>query len=73
MIYILSFIKIGSGIRKLMGGGDYRHTQEGDLITLLLLFLQNKESRLKGTKICVFLLYMFNPGHNVTITHQNLE
>jgi hypothetical protein len=47
MIYIPSFIKIGSGIRKLMGGGGTQiHIQHGDLI-ILLLFFQNKESRLK--------------------------
>jgi hypothetical protein len=44
MIYIPSFIKIGSGIQKLLGG---IHRQHGDLISLLLSF-QNKESRLKG-------------------------
>jgi hypothetical protein len=39
MIYIPSFIKIGSGIQKLMGY-TYRHTlgQQGDLISLLLVF-----------------------------------
>jgi hypothetical protein len=42
MIYIPSFIKTGSGIQKLIGG-IHRHRQHGDL----LLFLQNKESRLK--------------------------
>jgi hypothetical protein len=41
MIYIQSFIKIGSGIQKLT-----LHRQQGDLISLSLLF-QNKESRLK--------------------------
>jgi hypothetical protein len=43
MIYIPSFIKIGSGIQKLIGR---IHRKHGDLISLLL-FLQNKESRLK--------------------------
>jgi hypothetical protein len=53
VIHVSSFIKIGSGIQKLMGGGDtqkhrhtHTHTEQGDLISLLL-FLQNKESRLK--------------------------
>jgi hypothetical protein len=43
MIYILvSFIKTGSGIKKLMGGGDTQmNRQDG------LLFFQSKESRLK--------------------------
>jgi hypothetical protein len=48
VIYVTSFIKIGSGIQKLMGGGDtqtYTHTQQRDLISLLYFF-QNKESRL---------------------------
>jgi hypothetical protein len=42
MIYIPSFIKIGSGILKLTGG---IHRQHGDPISLLLFF-QNNESRL---------------------------
>jgi hypothetical protein len=41
MIYIPSFIKNGSGIQKMKG--------EGDTQTLLsILFLQNKEIRLKS-------------------------
>jgi hypothetical protein len=36
MIYILRFIKIGSGVQNLMGGGGHR--QHGDLISLLLSF-----------------------------------
>jgi hypothetical protein len=43
MIYIPSFIKIASGIQKLMGG---IHRQHGDRISLLS-FSQNKKSRLK--------------------------
>jgi hypothetical protein len=43
MIYIPSFIKIGSGIQKVI---EETHRQHGDLISLLLFFL-NKESRLK--------------------------
>jgi hypothetical protein len=36
MIYIPSFIKIGSGIQRLLGGGGIRrHTEHGDLISLL--------------------------------------
>jgi hypothetical protein len=42
MIFIPSYVKIGSGIEKLIGG----HRQHGDLISLRLYF-QNKESRLK--------------------------
>jgi hypothetical protein len=45
MICIPSLIKIGSDIQKLIGG-IHRHRQHGDLISLLLFF-QNKESRLK--------------------------
>jgi hypothetical protein len=44
MIYIPSFIKIGSGIQKLRRTQARRH--QGDLISLLLFF-QNEESRLK--------------------------
>jgi hypothetical protein len=47
MIYNLK--KIGSGFRKLLVEYTYKthtHRQQGDFISLLL-FLQNKESRLK--------------------------
>jgi hypothetical protein len=43
MIYTPSFIKIGSGIQKLIEGID---TQQVGIISLLSFF-QNKESRLK--------------------------
>jgi hypothetical protein len=33
MIYIPSFIKIGAGIRKLIGGNAQTHREQGDLIT----------------------------------------
>jgi hypothetical protein len=44
VIYVPSFIKIGSGVQKVIGG---IHRQQGDLISLLLFFL-NKESRLRN-------------------------
>jgi hypothetical protein len=46
MIYIPSFIKTGSGIHNLIEGDSQTHRQHGGLISLLLFF-QNKESRLK--------------------------
>jgi hypothetical protein len=50
IIYIRSFIKIGSGIKKFSGGdihtNTHTHRQQGYLISLLLSF-QNKECRLK--------------------------
>jgi hypothetical protein len=52
VIYIPSFIKIGSGVQKLIEGihrdthtHTHTHGQQRDLISLLF---QNKESRLKG-------------------------
>jgi hypothetical protein len=45
MIHI-RFIKIGSGIQKLIRGDSHTERQHGDGISLLSLF-QNKESRLK--------------------------
>jgi hypothetical protein len=47
IIYIPSFIKIGSGIQKLRD--MQTHRQYGDPISLLLFiyFFQNRESRLK--------------------------
>jgi hypothetical protein len=50
MIYIPSFIKIGSGIQKLTVGDTQTYGQHGDLISLLLFF-QHKESKLKQAKI----------------------
>jgi hypothetical protein len=44
---IPSSINIASGIRKLIGGNTQTHRQHGDIISLLLFF-QNKESRLKS-------------------------
>jgi hypothetical protein len=39
MIYIPSFIKIGSGIQKLMGGGDIQtHREHGDRLSLHFYF-----------------------------------
>jgi hypothetical protein len=47
MIYVLSFIKINSGIKKFLGGIHMHHThrQQGNFISLLL-FLQIKGSML---------------------------
>jgi hypothetical protein len=47
MIYIPSFMKIGSGIQKLIGG---IHRQHGDLISLLSFF-KNKLRWLKKAKL----------------------
>jgi hypothetical protein len=44
VIYVPSFVEIGSGIQKLIGG-IHRHREQRDLISLLYFF-QNKESRL---------------------------
>jgi hypothetical protein len=56
MIYVPSFIKIGSGVQKLIGGihrhtqtNIHTHRQKRELISLLYFF-QNKESRLKKDK-----------------------
>jgi hypothetical protein len=50
MIYIPSFIKIDSSIRKLIGGNPPTHRQHGDRIRLLSFFL-NKESGLKNRTV----------------------
>jgi hypothetical protein len=46
VIYVSSFIKSGSGIQKLLGRDAQTHRHQGDIISLLSLFFQNKESRL---------------------------
>jgi hypothetical protein len=38
MIYIPSFIQIGSGIQKLIGGDSQTHREHGDLTSLLYFF-----------------------------------
>jgi hypothetical protein len=49
MIYVPSFINIGSSIQRLLGGGyTYGHRQQGDLINLL--FFLNEENRPKTIK-----------------------
>jgi hypothetical protein len=62
MIYIPSFIKISSGIRKLIGE---IHRQHGDLISILLFF-QNKESMLK-------IQYMFHKFRGLLTFHNALS
>jgi hypothetical protein len=49
VIYVLSSIKIGSGIQELMRGDTQTHRRPGDLISLLAFF-QNEDSRLKINK-----------------------
>jgi hypothetical protein len=62
MIYIPSFIKIGSGIQKLIGGDTQR--QHGDRISLLQFFFRNMQSGLKthlGRRVkCPLVLSSFN-------------
>jgi hypothetical protein len=51
VIYVPSFIKIASGIQKLMGGGGYTyaptHTHTATSSHKPTLFFQNRETRLK--------------------------
>jgi hypothetical protein len=49
MIYIPSFINIGSGIQKLMGDTQ-THIQHGNIISIFIFF-QNKESRHKSKHV----------------------
>jgi hypothetical protein len=60
MMYAPNFIKIGSGIQKLMGGGILIQTrrEQGDLISPLVFF-QNKERRLKTRHSCGVKLSSF--------------
>jgi hypothetical protein len=60
MIYIPNFIKIISGIRKLMGGIQ-THRQGGDRISLL------KESRLKNCKREYFPILSFQKNNNYLV------
>jgi hypothetical protein len=58
IIYIPSFIKIGSGIRKLIVVLQ-THKQYGDLISLFL-FLQNNGNRLKVRRLHTVRLKLFS-------------
>jgi hypothetical protein len=47
VIYLPSFMKIGSGVQKLIGGQTHTHGQQRDVMCKPILFFQNEESRLK--------------------------
>jgi hypothetical protein len=49
MMFIPSFLKVGSGILNLMGKGFTDRQREHGLISLLSVYIQNKERRLKIT------------------------
>jgi hypothetical protein len=50
LIYVPSFIKIGSGVQKLIGGGyTHTHGQQRDLISLLYFFKIRKVGYLSTT------------------------
>jgi hypothetical protein len=51
VIYVPSFIKIGSGVQKLIGGYTDTHTRTVTRSHTPTLFFQNKESRLKTGNI----------------------
>jgi hypothetical protein len=51
MIYIPSFIKSGSGIQNLMGGGIYRHTDSMEIARVYFYFFKIKRSKLKEQSI----------------------
>jgi hypothetical protein len=58
MIYIPSFVTIGSGIQEFMEG--YTCRQQDDLISLLLLLsFQNKENGIKYSSFVRGLLYFY--------------
>jgi hypothetical protein len=50
-LYIPTFIKIGSGIQKLIGGHTDTNTEDGDRLSRLL-YPQKKGSRLKADCAC---------------------
>jgi hypothetical protein len=50
MIYISSFIKIGSGIENLIWEATQTHRQHGDLTSLLVFFF-NEVSRLTASVV----------------------
>jgi hypothetical protein len=62
-VYMRSFIKTGSGIQKIMGGGrdSQTHRYHGNLISLLSFFY-NKESRLRKVVILTVILHRYGAG-----------
>jgi hypothetical protein len=69
VIYASSFIKIDSGVQRLLGGYTDRHTythgHQHDLISLLYFF-QNKKSRLKILE-ALLIIWRFNSTLNFTL------
>jgi hypothetical protein len=65
VIYVPSFIKIGSSVQKLMGGGGgYTETRTAKWSHKPTLFFQNKESRLKNSSVgivCVLAKIQTHP------------
>jgi hypothetical protein len=52
MIYVPSFIKIGLGIQKLIGGDSQILKQCGDPISLILFFKKKESKLITNYKLC---------------------
>jgi hypothetical protein len=63
MIYIPSFVKIGSGIRKLIRGNT--HSQNGDLVKSFFFF-QNMRRKLNTEQITWNMRYVYQIFANVS-------
>jgi hypothetical protein len=70
MTRILNFMNIRSDVQKLLGGMHYRHTYQGNLISLLLyFFLKNMESVLKtGLYFCNKFIFLTTTSHFIDIS-----
>jgi hypothetical protein len=70
VIYVPSFVKIGSGVQKLIGGDTHTHThprgQQRDPISLL--YFLNKESTLKMRN----LYFIVSGFHLIFLAFHNL-
>jgi hypothetical protein len=60
MIYIQSFLKIGSAIQMLVGGVTQTHRQDGDRISLLIFFHYKGTYKSPSVGVCSF-------RHNVSV------
>jgi hypothetical protein len=60
IIYFSSFVEICLDIQKLIGRDTQKGRQHGDLVSLLVFFFQNEESRLKRDTLRMSMPESFN-------------
>jgi hypothetical protein len=72
VIYVPSFIKIGSGVQNSIRGDTHTHGQQRDLISLLYFF-QNKESRLINLDLTLIIHFTIEFDLRSVHNHDNVK